>query len=106
MSTIGIQTLFRCVSETSIHWCGDEGVHCDVFIAQTNDTWGQIAGHATSIHLRRRSAKHNVEVSNRCNAKRQLRAYESVEITQIDCLSECICVSGVNSSQSSRPLRL
>jgi hypothetical protein len=49
---------------------------------------------------------HNVEVSNRFTAKRQLREYESIEITQIDCLSECICVSGVNSSQSSRPLRL
>jgi hypothetical protein len=51
MSAIGIQTLFRCVSETSVDWCGREGVHCDVVIAQTNDTWGHIAGHATSIHL-------------------------------------------------------
>jgi hypothetical protein len=39
------------VSETSINWCGLEGVHCDVVIAQTNDTWGHIAGHATMIHL-------------------------------------------------------
>jgi hypothetical protein len=50
-STIGIQTLFRCVSETSIDWCGLEEVHCDVVIAQTSDTWGHIAGHATSIHF-------------------------------------------------------
>jgi hypothetical protein len=28
-----------------------EGVHCDVFIAQTNDAWGHIAGRATSIHF-------------------------------------------------------
>jgi hypothetical protein len=51
MSAIVIQTLFRCVSETSIDWCGREGVHCDVVIAQTNDTWGHIAGRATSIHF-------------------------------------------------------
>jgi hypothetical protein len=51
MSAIVIQTLFRCESETSIHWCGDEGVHCDVIIAQANDNWGHVAGHATSIHL-------------------------------------------------------
>jgi hypothetical protein len=51
MSAIVIQTLFRCVSETSIDWCGLEGVHCDVVIAQTNDTWGHIAGHATTIHF-------------------------------------------------------
>jgi hypothetical protein len=51
MSAIVIQTLFRCVSETSIDWCGLEGVHCDVVIAQTNDTWGHIAGHAMMIHL-------------------------------------------------------
>jgi hypothetical protein len=42
MSTIVIQTLFRCESETSIHRCGDEGVHCDVIIAQTSDTWGHM----------------------------------------------------------------
>jgi hypothetical protein len=51
MSAIGIQALFRCVSETSIDRCGLEGVHCDVFIAQTNDTWGHIAGHAMRIHF-------------------------------------------------------
>jgi hypothetical protein len=51
MSAIVIQTLFRCVSETSIDWCGLEGVHCDVVIAQTNDTWGHIAGHAMRIHF-------------------------------------------------------
>jgi hypothetical protein len=51
MSAIVIQTLFRCVSETSIDWCGLEGVHCDVIIAQTNDTWGHIAVHVTSIHF-------------------------------------------------------
>jgi hypothetical protein len=106
MSAIVIQTLFRCVSETSIDWCGLEGVHCDVVIAQTNDTWGHIAGHATRIHLLLIVAEHNVEVSNRFTAKRQLREYESIEIIQIDNLSECICVSSVNSIQSSRPLRL
>jgi hypothetical protein len=52
MSATVIQTLFRCVSETSINWCGVEVVHCDVVIAQTNDTWGHIAGHAMRIHLR------------------------------------------------------
>jgi hypothetical protein len=51
MSAIVIQTLFRCVSETSIDWCGLEGVHCDVIIAQTNDTWGHVSGHAMTIHL-------------------------------------------------------
>jgi hypothetical protein len=51
MSAVVIQTLFRCESETSIHWCGVEGVHCDVIIAHTNDTWGHIAGHATIIHF-------------------------------------------------------
>jgi hypothetical protein len=51
MSAIVIQTLFRCVSETSIDWCGVEGVHCDVVIDQTNDTWGHIAGHALMIHF-------------------------------------------------------
>jgi hypothetical protein len=51
MSAIVIQTLFRLWSETSIDWCGLEGVHCDVVIAQANDTWGHIAGHATSIHF-------------------------------------------------------
>jgi hypothetical protein len=51
MSASVIQTLFRCESETSIHWCGREGVHCDVVIAQTNDTLGHIAGHAMTIHL-------------------------------------------------------
>jgi hypothetical protein len=50
MSAIVIQTLFRCVSETSMDWCGLEGVHCDVIIAQTNDNWGHIAGHAMRIH--------------------------------------------------------
>jgi hypothetical protein len=47
-----------------------------------------------------------IEVSTRCNATRQLRAYDSIEIIQIDNLSECICASSVNSIQSSRPLRL
>jgi hypothetical protein len=51
MSAIVIQTLFRCVTKTSIDRCGLEEVHCDVVIAQTNDTWGHIAGHAMSIHL-------------------------------------------------------
>jgi hypothetical protein len=51
MSATVIQTLFRCVSETSINWCGVEVVHCDVVIAQTNDTWGHIAGRATSINF-------------------------------------------------------
>jgi hypothetical protein len=51
MSAIVIQTLFRCVSETSINRCGHEGVQCDVFIAQANDNWGHIAGRATSIHF-------------------------------------------------------
>jgi hypothetical protein len=32
-------------------WCGLEGLHCDVVIAQTNDTWGHIAGHAMMIHF-------------------------------------------------------
>jgi hypothetical protein len=50
MSAIVIQT-FRCESETSIDWCGDEGVHRDVVIAQTSDTWGHIAGHAMMVHL-------------------------------------------------------
>jgi hypothetical protein len=51
MSATVIQTLFRCESETSINWCGLEGVHCDVVIAQTNDTWGNVSGHAMTIHL-------------------------------------------------------
>jgi hypothetical protein len=48
----------------------------------------------------------NVEVADRWTAKRQLREYESIEIIQIDSLSDCICVSIVNSIQSSRPLRV
>jgi hypothetical protein len=51
MSAIAIQTLFRCVSETSINWCDLEGVHCDVIVAQSDDTWGHIAGHAMMIHF-------------------------------------------------------
>jgi hypothetical protein len=51
MSAIGIQALFRYVSETSMDWCGLEGVHCDVIIAQTNDTWGHVSGHAMMIHF-------------------------------------------------------
>jgi hypothetical protein len=48
---IVIQTLFRCVSETSMDWCGLEGVYCDVFIDQTNDIWNHVSGHAMTIHL-------------------------------------------------------
>jgi hypothetical protein len=51
MSAIAVQALFRCVSETSIDWCGLEGVHCDVIIAHTNAIWGHIAGHAMRIHF-------------------------------------------------------
>jgi hypothetical protein len=94
------------VSEASIDCCDLEGVHCDVIIAQTNETWGHVSGHAMTIHLWRMSAEHNVEVSNRCNATQQLRDYESIEVIQIDNLSECICGLSVNSIQSSRPLCL
>jgi hypothetical protein len=93
MSAIVIQTLFRCVSETSIDWCGLEGVYCDVIIAQTNDTWkpcfwacndDSFAADCKTVH--------NVAVSNSMQCQeRQLRYYESIEIIQIDSLSECIC---------------
>jgi hypothetical protein len=94
------------VSETSIHWCGVEGVHCDLVIAQANETWGQIVGHAMMIHFWLIVGSAQCRVSNRCNATRQLRDYESIEIIQIDNLSECICASSVELIQSSRPLRL
>jgi hypothetical protein len=79
---------------------------CDVNAAQTSDTWGHIAGHAMMAHLLLIASNAQVEVSNRCHSQRQLRYYESIEIIQIDNLSECICASSVNSIQSSRPLRL
>jgi hypothetical protein len=91
------------VSETSIHWCGVEGVHCDLVIAQTNDTWGHIAGHAMMIHLLLIVGSAQCRGVKSIAATRRLRDYESIEIIQIVNLSECICVSSVNSIQSSRP---